>query len=363
VYLEAVKLAQFKNHQSRSFVFRPGLNGLAGRNGTGKTNILEAIYLLCMGRHNGHLTDRQLVHHSGAFFRLEGSFVRLDARESVVLKYASGQRKVLERNGATVERLSHHIGRFPVVMIAPDDVALVQEGGEDRRRFVDSALSQTDPAYLEALIKYQTALRQRNALLKSGHDGRHIDEGVLSVLDQLLLGPALQIYQKRKDYAGRIRPLFAGFYGTLSDNRETADLQYVSDLDSGDMATLLQQNREKDRALGRTSRGVHKDDLLLLLDDQMAKKFGSQGQLKSFLLALRLAQYEELHQDLGIKPLLLLDDVFDKLDQTRVENLVRLISGPGYGQVFMTDTHPDRLRETLLHGGADDAFTLECLSG
>lgn len=355
-------MAQFKNHLSRSFAFSPGLNGLAGLNGTGKTNVLEAIYLLCMGRHCGHLTDRQLVHHQGDFFRLEGHFVRTGNRETMIVKYASGQRKILERNGALVERLSQHIGRYPVVMIAPDDVALVQEGGEDRRRFVDSALSQTDPAYLEALTRYQTALRQRNALLKSGLDGRRIDDGLLDSLDQLIPGPAALIYQKRKAYAERIRPLFASLYGTLSGNRETADMLYVSDLDTGDMGSLLEQNRGKDRLLGRTSRGVHKDDLLLQLDGQMAKKFGSQGQLKSFLLALRLAQFEGLHQDAGIHPILLLDDVFDKLDQTRVENMVRLISGPGFGQVFMTDTHPERLEEALHRGGGGAAFTLACLS-
>jgi DNA replication and repair protein RecF len=351
MYLTNLTLTHFKNHSKGTFVFSPGLNGLTGLNGVGKTNVLEAIYVLCMGRSYSGLTDKQLVQHGADFFRLEGLVNRLGEAEKMVIKFPVNQRKVLERNGQTLATLSQHIGRYPVVMVAPDDVALVQEGSEDRRRFMDSALAQTDPAYLQALTRYQQALKQRNALLKQFADQRRFDPALLEAVDQLLPEPAMVIHQHRKAFVADLLPLFQLLYNLLSGGREVADLAYASDLSTADMETLLKERLDKDRLLERTTAGVHRDDLDFQLDTQAVKKFGSQGQLKSYLLALRLAQYELLRRNTGVAPILLLDDVFDKLDIHRVKQLVALLIGRDYGQVFMTDTHRERLEE-VMEGGS-----------
>lgn len=356
--LLALKLTHFKNHDSRSFDFSGGLNGLAGLNGVGKTNVLEAIYYLCMGRSHSGLSDRQLVQHGADFFRLEGKFARVEAVEKMVVKYPVNQRKVLERDGVELTRLSQHIGRYPVVMIAPDDVALVQEGSEDRRRFVDSALAQSDPEYLDALVRYQNTLKQRNALLKSFSGQRSFDASLLEAIDRLLPQPAALIHARRKQFAADLLPLFRELYALLSSGREAAAFAYTSDLDQQDMAGLLRERIEKDRLLERTTAGVHRDDLVLLLDEQPVKKFGSQGQLKTFLLALRLAQYELLRHASGMAPILLLDDVFDKLDATRVGSLIGMLVGRNYGQVFLTDTHRERLEAVMAVGREAVVFGL-----
>ncbi|MFZ4634886.1 MAG: DNA replication/repair protein RecF [Saprospiraceae bacterium] len=355
MWLTKMTLTHFKNHTHRSFAFSSGLNGLTGLNGVGKTNVLEAIYCLCMGRSYSGLTDKQLIEHGEAFFRLEGQFNRLDEQEHMVIKFPVNLRKVLERNGQPLTRLSQHIGRYPVVMIAPDDVALVQDGSEDRRRFMDTALAQTDPAYLLALTRYQQALKQRNALLKQFADQRRFDAPLLESVDQLLPEPALLIHRCREAFVADLLPVFQELYGLLSGGRENAHIAYASDLSGADMQTLLKERLEKDRFLERTTAGIHRDDLDFQLDGQAVKKFGSQGQLKSFLLALRLAQYELLRRDSGLAPILLLDDVFDKLDAARVTQLVALLIGRGYGQVFMTDTHRERLEGVM---GSGQSYTV-----
>jgi DNA replication and repair protein RecF len=313
----------------------------------GKTNVLDAVYFLCLCKSHSGLNDRNLVRQGASFLRLEGHFERGGEKTKVVAKYQSGERKEFERNGSPVERLSDHIGQFPIVMIAPDDVALVQEGSEDRRRFLDTTLSQISAEYLQNLLKYNGLLKQRNALLKSFFEQRRFDPVLLEGINRQMPEPAALLFQHRQRFVNRLIPCFADFYAAISGSRETVDLAYQSDLEKGDLAELLTQSLDKDRVLQRTSVGPHRDDLRLMMDGLTLKRFASQGQLKSFLLALRLAQYEVLRQQIGQTPILLLDDIFDKLDENRVRQLMGLLLERDFGQVFVTDTQRSRMESVV----------------
>ena len=339
MHLEQLKLNQFKNYESLNLALSPRLNAFTGLNGMGKPNVLDAVYFLCMGRNHTGLNDRNLICHGEDFFRIEGKFENDGEHDTVVAKYVRGQRKTFERNGSAYERLSDFVGRYPVVMIAPDDVALVQEGSEDRRRFLDVTLAQMFPDYLQALSHYNGLLKQRNALLKQGHFERLL----LEATDRQMPAPAHAIYERRKAFVATLEPVFQGLYAVISGGREQVSMRYQSDLEEGRFEDLLPRAFDKDRLLQRSTCGVHRDDLVLEMDGQPVKKFASQGQLKSFLLALRLAQYEVLREEKGKAPLLLLDDIFDKLDAVRVRYLLGLLLEGGYGQLFITDTQRERL--------------------
>lgn len=345
--LTRLALSNFKNYESQWIDFSPRLNCLTGLNGMGKTNVLDAIHFLCLCKSHTGLNDRNLIRHGAPFFRLEGLFEYEKEKLKVVAKYQQGSRKEFERNGVAVERLSDHIGRVPVVMIAPDDVALVQEGSEDRRRFVDTSLSQISPEYLQHLLVYNALLKQRNALLKAFHEQRRFDATLLESLDRQMPRPAAALFEHRKAFVEAFTPHFAAFYAAISGSRESVAITYQSDLAEKDQATWLQESQEKDRILQRTSHGSHRDDLLLFMDGVQVKKFASQGQLKSFLLALRLAQYEILRQQIGQNPILLLDDIFDKLDEQRVQQLMALLVEKNFGQVFVTDTQLSRIESVV----------------
>jgi DNA replication and repair protein RecF len=338
----------------------PRLNCLTGLNGMGKTNVLDAVYFLCLCKSHSGLTDRNLVRRGAAFLRLEGHFERGGEKTKVVAKYQAGDRKEFERNGSPVERLSDHIGQFPVVMIAPDDVTLVQEGSEDRRRFLDTTLSQISAEYLQNLLKYNGLLKQRNALLKLFYEQRRFDPDLLEGIDRQMPEPAALLFQHRQQFVNRLKPYFSDFYAAISGSRESVDVAYQSDLGSGDFAEILPLSLEKDRVLQRTTVGPHRDDLQLMMDDMTLKRFASQGQLKSFLLALRLAQYEVLRQQIGQTPILLLDDIFDKLDENRVRQLMGLLLERDFGQVFVTDTQRSRMESVVSSfAGAYKLFDVE----
>lgn len=347
MYLSQIKLTNFKSYELQAFDFSPRLNCLTGLNGVGKTNVLDAIHFLCLCKSHAGLNDKHLVRHDASFFRLEGRFELGTSSTKIVAKYQSGQRKEIERNGTTYDRLTDYIGQFPVVMIAPDDVALVQEGSEDRRRFLDATLSQISPDYLQNLLIYNALLKQRNALLKHFAEQRRFDEVLLESLDRQMPQPARVIFEQRRQFVESFQPLFLEYYATISGSREQVKVRYDSDLAKGEFETLLREAQEKDRYLQRSSVGPHRDDLALFMDDQPVKKFASQGQLKSFLLALRLAQYEVLRRQKEISPILLLDDIFDKLDAQRVRQLIALLIGRDFGQIFITDTQRDRI-ETVI---------------
>ncbi len=347
VHLSQLKLTQFKSYAVQQFDFSPRLNCLTGLNGVGKTNVLDAIHFLCLCKSHAGLNDKHLIQHGESFFRLEGQFEGQDAAVKIVAKYQSGQRKEIERNNTVYERLTDYIGQFPVVMIAPDDVSLVQDGSEDRRRFLDATLSQISPDYLQHLLLYNALLKQRNALLKMFAEHKHFDAALLESLDRQMPVPAQVIFDQRCAFVKAFQPRFEEYYAAISGSRETVAVKYESDLGNGDFVNLLGKALEKDRFLQRSTVGPHRDELALSMDGQPVKKFASQGQLKSFLLALRLAQYEVLRQQKGVPPILLLDDIFDKLDTRRVSQLVSLLIRRDFGQIFITDTQRERIEGVI----------------
>jgi len=361
--LNSLKLTHFKNYESQTLVFSERLNCLTGLNGMGKTNVLDAIHYLCLCKSNAGLPDKNLMQHGADFFRLEGLFENeTGEKDKVVAKYAAGQKRVMERNGNTVGRLTDFIGRYPVVMIAPDDVALVQEGSEERRRFLDVTLSQISPGYLQQLMTYNALLKQRNALLKTFAAERRFDASLLEAIDQQMPVPAQEVFEQRKSFIEGFEPLFADLYTAISGNREQVAVAFQSDLLDTPLDVLLTANLEKDRHLQRTTGGPHRDDLQLWMDGQVVKKFASQGQLKSILLALRLAQYEFLRTQKQQAPLLLLDDIFDKLDEQRVRQLVSLLLHRNFGQIFITDTQRSRI-ESVVASLAGDYKMFEVENG
>lgn len=340
--LNKLILTHFKNYSGQDLSFSPRVNAFVGLNGMGKTNLLDAIYYLCMTKSNFSLPDTAVVQHEADFFRLEGHFTREDRTERIVAKVQPRKKKVIERNRVPYEKLSEHIGLLPVVFITPDDTLLVTEGSEIRRRFLDNTLSQIDPVYLRQLIVYNRLLKQRNALLKKWGEQGGYDRNLLHVYDQQMLEPATYIYQQRLAFAQNMTPLFQAMHQQISGNYETVGLTYYSQLQKQSLPQWWEQNAEKDRILQRTTAGIHKDDLQFTIHDHALKRYASQGQLKSYVLALKLAQFRMLHTDPELPPLLLLDDIFDKLDAHRVTHLLELLVDGQFGQIFITDTHQDR---------------------
>ena len=347
LYLERLILTNFKNYESEHLSCSPQLNCIVGMNGMGKTNLLDAVYYLCMGRSHFKLVDSNVVRHEAGFFRLEGHFQVEGRAEKIVAKVQPRRKKELERNGVAYQRLSDHVGLLPVVFIAPDDTYLVSEGSEARRRFLDNTLSQLDHRYLQELIRYHQVLKQRNALLKQFGESGRVQPALLEVYDAQLLPPAEYIHQRRTAFLADFVPYLTETVSILSGAREAVSCAYRSRLSETPLASLLQEAREKDCLLERTTVGIHRDDLVFRLGDYPLKRFGSQGQLKSFVLALKLAQYELLRRHKERRPILLLDDIFDKLDRSRVEQLLGLLLERPFGQIFITDTHEQRL-ETII---------------
>lgn len=351
--LDTLHLVNFKSYTNRRFDFSPRLNCLTGLNGVGKTNVLDAVYYLGLTKSHRNVSDRLLVHHEADFFRLDGQFKVENTAQRVVVKFAPGKIKEVACNDVPYPRLADHIGQFPVVMIAPDDISLIQEGSEERRRFLDTTLSQLSAEYLTALVHYNHLLRQRNAQLKAFGEQRRFDATLLEVYNAQMAGPARVIYAQREAFAAAFRPVFDAMYSAISDGREVANFRYEADQQKGELSQLLIDSQERDRVLERTNVGPHRDDLDLYIGGQPVKKFASQGQIKSFLLALRLAQYEMLRAQRTRTPILLLDDIFDKLDARRVQQLLQLLIKRQFGQVFITDTQSNRIGALLEAVGSD----------
>ncbi|MBK9338655.1 MAG: DNA replication/repair protein RecF [Lewinellaceae bacterium] len=347
MHLHSIKLTHFKNYTRRDMDLSPRLNCFVGLNGTGKTNLLDAVHVLCLTRSHRNLPDKNLIRHGEAFYRVEGVFERDGERSKVVVKFANGQRKEIERNGTAYPRLTDYVGQFPVVMIAPDDIVLVQEGSEERRRFLDTTLSQISPDYLQNLLTYNALLKQRNALLKTFAEQRRFDAALLEAIDRQMPAPAAVLLEKRRVFVANFAPVFQEIYAAIAGDREQVAVAFEPGSNSDDFAAVLTDNLERDRVLERTTAGPHRDDLALTLHDHPVKKYASQGQLKSFLLALRLAQYEVLRQEKGTSPLLLLDDIFDKLDEQRVRQLIALLIHRNFGQIFITDTQRSRMEAVV----------------
>ncbi len=360
MYLEKLILTNFKNYEYEKIDCRPTLNCFVGLNGMGKTNLLDAVYYLCMGKSHFNLVDSNVVRHGAGFFRLEGHFLDGATREKIVAKVQPRRRKALERNDIAYRKLSDHVGFIPVVFIAPDDTYLVREGSEARRSFLDNTLSQLDHDYLAALIQYNKVLKQRNATLKMMAETQRFQPTLIEVYDAQLLAPAALIHERRHAFVERFSPWLRETVSILSGEREAVDCQYDSKLNDEPFDQLLAEALEKDRLLERSTVGIHRDDLYFELNGHPLKRFGSQGQLKSFILALKLAQYKLLQQEKGTPPLLLLDDLFDKLDDSRVEQLLELLLQQEFGQIFITDTHEDRLVDIIRNFQQDyRKFTIE----
>lgn len=347
MYLKKLVLINFKNIAQAEITLSERLNCFVGDNGAGKTNVLDAVYYLSMSKSALTMTDGQSVRHGEDFFVVEGTYVGdSGSNDTVNCSFLRRSGKVLKLNGKEYDRMADHVGRFPVVMVSPQDSVLITDAAEERRRYLNAFLSQLDRDYLASLMRYNAVLAERNRFLKSSSD-----EQMLQIYDMQLADHAARIYERRRDIIERMRPLVAEFYRQLSGDREQVEIEYRSELASASMGELLLASRERDIVNGFTTSGVHRDDMSLRIGGYPLRKYGSQGQQKSFLMSLKLAQYRILTEVCGERPLLLLDDLFDKLDTSRVENLLTLVAGDDFGQIFITDCNRSRLETILSHAG------------
>lgn len=360
MYLSAIQVLNFKNYDECSLLFSPAINIFTGSNGSGKTNLLDAIYFLCLTKSAFHSNDSLLIRHNEEFSVVTGQFIKNSKTVSVQAGLKKGQKKVFQRDRKPYHKISDHIGMLPVVIITPYDTDLIREGSEDRRKFFDSILSQTDTGYLADLLAYNKILKQRNALLKLFAEQRQQDFDLLSGYDYQLIRYGKNLYSKRRSLMNAFAPVFQQHYTNISDNQEQVALSYESELGKEDFESDFVRNRKKDLVLQRTTKGSHKDDFLFTIAGHPLKTTGSQGQQKSFVIALKLAQFEYIHQCLRQKPILLLDDIFDKLDQNRIQKLLTMISEEVFGQVFITEAGQDRVEKYLNNiAGEIRTFTIK----
>lgn len=349
MHLKEVRLTHFKNYSIENITFSNQLNCFVGLNGMGKTNLLDAIYYLCIGKSYFAGNDRNIVQKNSeaGFFRLEALFDRKGDKERIVVKVVPGKRKEIERNKVVYQRISEHLGLLPVVIIAPFDVQLALEGSEMRRKFLDNTLSQLQADYLKQLIQYNKLLQQRNALLKRFAEERRFDHTLIQTYDTQMIPLGEYIHQSRKDFLEQFQEIFQKYYDKIAAQQEAVTYTYNSKLNEHNFSDLLENALEKDRILQRTTVGIHKDDIDFKINDSPLKRFASQGQLKSFVLALKLGQYQLMREEKGISPILLLDDIFDKLDGNRVTQLVQLLLEHDFGQIFITDTDEYRVERII----------------
>ncbi|WP_067033322.1 DNA replication/repair protein RecF [Allomuricauda sp. CP2A] len=347
MFLKHLSLVNYKNFDSKTLDFDPVINCLVGDNGVGKTNILDAIYHLCFGKSYFNPVSTQNIKHDTDFFVVEGEFEKENRTEKILCSFKKGTKKVIKRNGKAYEKFSEHIGFLPLVIISPSDRDLILEGSDTRRKFMDGVISQSDKAYLQALIKYNKVLVQRNSLLKYFVANHTFDPNTLAIYNEQLHLLGTEIHKKRTAFIASFVPIFQEQYAHISDKDEEIMLSYDSQLSEGNLLNLLKSNIDKDRALQYTSVGIHKDDLNFTIAGHPIKKFGSQGQQKSFLIALKLAQFHFIKELSSTTPILLLDDIFDKLDENRVSHIVGLVKNDNFGQIFISDTHAERTENVV----------------
>lgn len=342
MHLKRISLFNYKNFADAAFEFDSKINCFTGQNGIGKTNVLDAVYHLAYGKSYFNPMAVQNIRHGEDFFVIDGEFEKDGRAEQIVCSVKKGQKKILRRNGKAYEKFSDHVGVIPLVIISPSDQDLITEGSETRRRFIDTVISQLSASYLQDLISYQKILAQRNALLKYFAANRTLDKETLGIYNEQLAALGKPIFEKRKKFLGDFVPIFNRHHHAITDSAEKVALVYQSDLTGNDFLGLLSQSFDRDRVLQYTSAGIHKDDLLFEIDGHPIKKFGSQGQQKSFLIALKLAQFDFVKKKSGEKPILLFDDIFDKLDEIRVGKIVEMVKSDDFGQLFISDTHSQR---------------------
>ncbi|MFA5326940.1 MAG: DNA replication/repair protein RecF [Prolixibacteraceae bacterium] len=343
MYIHELSIVNFKNFEQAEFKFSDGLNCFIGNNGAGKTNLMDAIYYLSFCKSFLNSVDGQNIRFDQDFFMVQGKYSRLGSEEVVYCGLKRNQKKIIKRNQKEYKKLSEHIGLIPLIVVTPSDTNLISGGSEERRRFVDAVISQYDAIYLENLIRYNRALQQRNNLLKQFAGRNNFQMESIEIWDDQLTKYGLQIHAVRLNFIEKLQPIFQNYYELISGGKETVALKLQSELTTGNFEELLKSSIGKDRILQYTSVGIHKDDFEFELAGNPIKKFGSQGQKKTYLVALKLAQFDFMKEISALTPILLLDDIFDKLDKNRVEQIVKLVADDHFGQIFITDTNREHL--------------------
>ena len=347
MHLKTLNLINYKNFKNQTFEFNSKVNCFVGSNGVGKTNILDAIYHLSFGKSYFNPIASQNIKHGEDFFVVDGRYSKDLKEEKIIVSLKKGGKKVIKRNSKSYNRFSDHIGLLPLVIISPIDRDLITEGSDLRRKFIDGVISQNDKIYLDQIIRYNKILFQRNSLLKQFYFSRTFDHDTIEIYDEQLSKIGNLIFNKRKEFLELFTPIFFEKYSIISNNKEKVNLNYKSQLKNHTLQELLISNIEKDKVLQYTSVGIHKDDIEFLIGNYPIKKFGSQGQQKSFLIALKLAQFEVLKAKSGNSPILLLDDIFDKLDSKRVKQIIKMVNDSNFGQLFISDTDAKRTENVV----------------
>ena len=342
--LNSLSILNYKNISEAELNFSPKINCFIGDNGMGKTNLLDAIYFLSFCKSHSNSIDSQNILHDTEFFMLQGKYAVNENEEEIYCGMKRKQKKQFKRNKKEYERLSDHIGLLPLVLVSPDDAVLISEGSEERRKFMDGVISQYNKQYLHTLMQYNNALKQRNALLQSEFP---VDDALYEIWEEQMFSAGTYIYEQRKSFIVEFIPVFQEIYNRISGGSEKVSLAYQSQHDTRDMKISMISTRERDRILGYSTQGIHKDELEMLLDEYPMKRVGSQGQNKTYLISLKLAQFYFLKRVHNFSPLLLLDDIFDKLDSKRVKEIIQLVSGDTFGQIFITDTNREHLDDLL----------------
>lgn len=347
--LKSLTILNYKNIADSHLDLSPKMNCFIGSNGEGKTNLLDAVYYLSFCHSMFTNVDSSVIRHDQDFFMLQGEYLNDNGQsESVYAGMKRGVKKQFKRNQKAYKKLSEHIGLIPLIIVSPDDTTLIKGGSEERRRLLDIVISQYDNTYIDALNRYNKALTQRNALLRQEEEP---DAMLMQLWEEEMASNGEAIFKKREAFVDKFIPVFQNIYNAISGEHETVSLRYVSHCQRGPLLEVIQRDRHKDRAVGYSLHGVHRDDLEMMLGGYPMKREGSQGQTKSYVIALKLAQFDFLRQTISATtPILLLDDIFDKLDANRVENIISLVSGSNYGQIFITDTNRDHL-DRILQGG------------
>ena len=342
MFLKELSLTNYKNFESLKFSFDTKIICFVGLNGVGKTNILDSIYHLSYTKSYFNPIPSQNIKHGETFFFISGRYMIHDKEENILVSLKKGDKKIIKRNNKLYKKFSDHIGKIPLVLISPDDRNLIIEGSETRRKFIDGIISQTDKEYLNNLIDYNKTLKQRNALLKMFYDNSESIRKTIDIYDRQLSSDAQKIYDKRREFLNEFIPIFKSRYKELSNDKENVEIKHSTDISPDqNLYKLLKNSLEKDLRFQYTTKGIHKDDLNLSLDNFPIKKYGSQGQQKTFLIAMKLAQFDYLSK-LDSKPILLLDDIFDKLDDTRVKQIINLVNQEKFNQIFISDTNKTR---------------------